>query len=342
MKRILTLGMSKIHIKDVWLFVAQVLLLSLVMLSPGLISYITSNDAAVVWGSLRIAAYWLAPAVLVYLLNFYVCVPLLWFRRRFWMFAIVNVMLITACNFHLLFTNINSMPDDYRAGYSSFQMIAVLVNLMAIGIALSIRYVMRQNEKKQKVVEAELAWLKNQINPHFLFNTLNNISSLAQIDGDETQEAIMQLSDLLRYAMYETNKPKVALEGEVEFMRNYIELMKLRCNEQTKVSSQFSILNSQLEVAPLLFISLIENAFKHGMDSNAPATIDISLTEKDGTLVFVCDNTNNPKSTKDRSGSGIGLENTRRRLNLIYQGRYQWEQTITPENIYHVKITLQP
>ena len=342
MKRILTLGMSKIHIKDVWLFVAQVLLLSLVMLSPGLISYITSNDAAVVWGSLHIAAYWLAPAVLVYLLNFYVCVPLLWFRRRFWMFAIVNVMLITACNFHLLFTNINSMPDDYRAGYSSFQMIAVLVNLMAIGIALSIRYVMRQNEKKQKVVEAELAWLKNQINPHFLFNTLNNISSLAQIDGDETQEAIMQLSDLLRYAMYETNKPKVALEGEVEFMRNYIELMKLRCNEQTKVSSQFSILNSQLEVAPLLFISLIENAFKHGMDSNAPATIDISLTEKDGTLVFVCDNTNNPKPTKDRSGSGIGLENTRRRMNLIYQDRYQWEQTITPENIYHVKITLQP
>ena len=152
----------------------------------------------------------------------------------------------------------------------------------------------------------------------------------------------MQLSDLLRYAMYETNKPTVPIGGEVEFMRNYIELMKLRCNEQTKVSSQFSILNSQLEVAPLLFISLIENAFKHGMDSNAPATIDISLTEKDGTLVFVCDNTNNPKPTKDRSGSGIGLENTRRRMNLIYQGRYQWEQTITPENIYHVKITLQP
>ena len=200
MKRILTLGMSKIHIKDVWLFVAQVLLLSLVMLSPGLISYITSNDAAVVWGSLQIAAYWLAPAVLVYLLNFYVCVPLLWFRRRFWMFAIVNVLLIVACNSHLLFSHY-SLPDDYRAGYSSFQIIALLINLMAIGIALSIRYVMRQNEKKQKVVEAELAWLKNQINPHFLFNTLNNISSLAQIDGDETQEAIMQLSDLLRYAM---------------------------------------------------------------------------------------------------------------------------------------------
>ena len=162
-----------------------------------------------------------------------------------------------------------------------------------------------------------------------------------QIDADKAQDTVMQLSDLLRYAMYETNKPKVALEGEVEFMRNYIELMKLRCNEMTEVSSEFIVHNSEFEIAPLLFISLIENAFKHGMNSNAPATIDISLTQQDDTLVFNCDNTNNPKPTKDRSGSGIGLENTHRRLDLLYQGRYQWEQTITPENIYHVKITLQ-
>ena len=201
---------------------------------------------------------------------------------------------------------------------------------------------MRQQERKQKEVEAELAWLKNQINPHFLFNTLNNISSLAQIDGEETQEAIMKLSDLLRYAMYETDKPKVRLDGEVEFMRNYIDLMKLRCNEMTTVNCQLSIINYQLEVAPLLFISLVENAFKHGMNSNAPATIDIRLEQQDETLIFTCDNTNNPKPTKDRSGSGIGLENTRRRLDLLYSGRYTWEQTITPENIYHVKISIRP
>ena len=186
-----------------------------------------------------------------------------------------------------------------------------------------------------------MAWLKNQINPHFLFNTLNNISSLAQIDGEETQEAIMQLSDLLRYAMYETNRSKVRLDGEVEFMRNYIDLMKLRCNEMTTVNCQFLIINSQLEVAPLLFISLIENAFKHGMNSNAPATIDIHLEQQNETLIFNCDNTNNPKPTKDRSGSGIGLENTRRRLDLLYPCRYTWEQTITPENIYHVKISIR-
>ena len=108
----------------------------------------------------------------------------------------------------------------------------------------------------------------------------------------------------------------------------------------TKVNYQFSIVNYQLEIAPLLFISLIENAFKHGVNSNAPATIDISLEQQDNQLVFCCDNTNNPKPTKDRSGSGIGLDNTRRRLDLIYPGRYTWEQSISEDNIYHVKISI--
>ena len=333
--------MKKIQTKDVWLFVAQVLLLSLVLLSPGLISYVTSHDSRLVWESLTVSAYWLAPAIVVYLLNFYLCVPLLWFRHRRWQFVVANIILVLASNAHVIFKDFKSLPENILAGYSSFLIFALLVNLMAVFIAISIRYVIRQGEKKQKEAEAELAWLKNQINPHFLFNTLNNISSLTQIDADKAQDTVMQLSDLLRYAMYETNKPKVALEGEVEFMRNYIELMKLRCNEMTTVSEEIAIEDGKAEVAPLLFISLIENAFKHGMNSNAPATIDISLTQQGDTLVFTSDNTNNPKPTKDRSGSGIGLENTHRRLDLLYSGRYQWEQAITPDNIYHVKITIQ-
>ena len=333
---------QKIQAKVIELFVAQMLLLSLIMLSPALISFISSNgDSNLALDSLWIAFYWLAPAMAVYLLNFYLFIPLLWFRHSFWLFGAANVVLISITNFHLFGNNLSSLPDYYRAGYFSLMIVSLLLCLMAIGIALSIYYVMRRSERKHKEVEAELAWLKNQINPHFLFNTLNNISSLAQIDGEETQEAIMQLSDLLRYAMYETNRSKVRLDGEVEFMRNYIDLMKLRCNEMTTVNCQFLIINSQLEVAPLLFISLIENAFKHGMNSNAPATIDIHLEQQDETLIFNCDNTNNPKPTKDRSGSGIGLENTRRRLDLLYPCRYTWEQTITPENIYHVKISIR-
>ena len=333
--------MNKIQAKDIGLLAAQILLLSLIILSPGLISYLTTSDTQIAWESIWIAFYWLAPSIGIYLLNFYLCVPLLWFHRRYWLFGLTNVLLVGVGNIHLFYNDLNTLPNNFRAGYLSFIIISLLVNLMAIGIALSIRYVMRQNERKQKMAEAELAWLKNQINPHFLFNTLNNISSLTQIDADEAQDAVMQLSDLLRYAMYETNKPRVAIAGEVEFMRNYIELMKLRCNEMTSVNAQFSVSKPQAEIAPLLFISLIENAFKHGMNSNAPATIDIRLEQTEEAMTFTCDNTNNPKPTKDRSGSGIGLENTRRRLELMYHGNYTWEQAVTPENIYHTKISIR-
>jgi len=333
--------MNKIQAKDIGLLAAQILLLSLIILSPGLISYLTTSDTQIAWESIWIAFYWLAPSIGIYLLNFYLCVPLLWFHRRYWLFGLTNVLLVGVGNIHLFYNDLNTLPNNFRAGYLSFIIVSLLVNLMAIGIALSIRYVMRQNERKQKMAEAELAWLKNQINPHFLFNTLNNISSLTQIDADEAQDAVMQLSDLLRYAMYETNKPRVAIAGEVEFMRNYIELMKLRCNEMTSVNAQFSVSNPQAEIAPLLFISLIENAFKHGMNSNAPATIDIRLEQTEEAMTFTCDNTNNPKPTKDRSGSGIGLENTRRRLELMYHGNYTWEQAVTPENIYHTKISIR-
>ena len=223
-----------------------------------------------------------------------------------------------------------------------------VLNCVMAAIAIGIRHFVRirqikqqLKEEKAKNTEAELAWLKNQINPHFLFNTLNNISSLTQIDSDAAQDAIAQLSDLLRYAMYETNKKMVPIDGEINFMRNFIDLMKLRCNEKTSINAEFNIQNTQLEVAPLLFISLIENAFKHGVSSNRPSTIDIHLEEQADQLVFTCDNTNYPKNDTDRSGSGIGLENTRRRLELVYHGRYEWEQNITPDNIYHVRITLK-
>ena len=333
--------MRKIKGKDIGLFLGQVMLMSLIVLSPGLISYLTTSSTQQMWSALLVSSYWLVPATLVYLLNFYLLVPLIWSRQHYWQFCLSNLVLVFLLNAHILIKDVGSMPESQLAGYISFATVSLLLNLMAIGVALSIRYVMRQNEKRQKNIEAELTWLKSQINPHFLFNTLNNISSLTQIDADEAQDAVMQLSDLLRYAMYETNKPKVPIGGEIDFMRNYIELMKLRCNEKTQVDCQFTVTNPQQEIAPLLFISLVENAFKHGVNSNEQATIDIRLTQEDNQVVFVCDNTNNPKPNRDRSGSGIGLDNTRRRLDLLYRGHYQWEQTVTSENIYHVKVTIQ-
>ena len=182
-------------------------------------------------------------------------------------------------------------------------------------------------------------------------SAIRSVDKMAQ-DPKGVQEALLmtlleenkdteygRAHDFSKIRSIEDYQKMVPIQGEVEFMRNYISLMKLRCNEKTVVNSQFEVLNPSYEVAPLLFISLIENAFKHGVSSNRPSTIDISLKQDNGQLVFCCDNTNYPKDDADRSGSGIGLENTRRRLELMYHDRYQWEQSLEGE-IYHVKITI--
>ena len=347
--------MKKIEKKDIWLFTAQAAVWAVILFALPLATFLSTQDVTatrtsfyVVWGLFQ------APLV-VYFANFYLLGPYLFFKRRYWLFVIINLILILGLNsqFFILYLHRNTIPNmpamdaNMWIGFFGGFLVFLVLNFVIAAVAIGIRHFIRTRqmrqqlkEEKAKNTEAELAWLKNQINPHFLFNTLNNISSLVQIDADKAQDAIAQLSDLLRYAMYETNKNTVPLQGEIEFMRNYVELMKLRCSEKTVVNCQLSIVNSPLTIAPLLFISLIENAFKHGISSNRDSRIDITLTADGQQLIFDCENTNFPKNDTDRSGSGIGLENTRRRLDLIYKDRYTWEQTLE-DNIYKVKITIQ-
>ena len=346
--------MKKIEKKDLWLLAAQVAVWLVVLFAMPLATYLSTQDAHatrtsffVVWGLFQ------SPLV-VYFLNFYLLGPYLFFKRRYWLFTLCNLVIIFGLNsqFFYLFFHRNNIPDmpemspNMWIGFFGGFLMFLVLNVMVAAIAIGIRHFIRTREIKQQLkdekaknTEAELAWLKNQINPHFLFNTLNNISSLTQIDPDAAQDAIAQLSDLLRYAMYETNKKTVPIQGEVEFMRNYISLMELRCNDKTEVITTFDV-QQNMEIAPLLFISLIENAFKHGVSSSRPSKIDIRLLQNENELVFNCDNTNYPKDDADRSGSGIGLENTRRRLDLMYAGRYSWEQSLE-DNIYHVQIKIR-
>ena len=346
--------MKKIEKKDLWFFVAQVAVWTVVLFAMPLATFLSTQDVKatrtsffVVWGLFQ-------SPLIIYFLNFYVLGPCLFFKRRYWWFALLNLVLIIGLNmqFFYVFFNRNNIPNlpemssNMWIGFFSGFLMFLVLNCLVVAIAIGIRHFMRirqikqqLKEEKAKNTEAELAWLKNQINPHFLFNTLNNISSLTQIDPDAAQDAIAQLSDLLRYAMYETNKKMVPIGGEVEFMRNYISLMKLRCNDKTEVTTTFDI-QQNMEIAPLLFISLIENAFKHGVSSSRPSKIDIRLLQNGDELAFNCDNTNYPKDDADRSGSGIGLENTRRRLDLMYAGRYTWDQSLE-NNIYHVQIKIR-
>ena len=352
------------------LWLVQVAVWVIIILALPMATWLSTQDIGAAKTSFNVVFDLLKSPFLIYFANFYLFGPILFYinekeaknfrfykklgnRTRYWIFGLCNLIAIPLFNsqFFLLWRHRNNIPDmpemttNMWIGFFSGMFMFFLLNCIVAGIAIGIRHFIRTGQIRQQLkdeqakhTEAELAWLKNQINPHFLFNTLNNISSLCQIDADGAQDAIAQLSDLLRYAMYETNKNTVPIQGEVEFMRNYIELMKLRCNEKTEVKTTFDI-EQNMDIAPLLFISLIENAFKHGVSSNRPSKIDIRLVTEGDDLVFTCDNTNYPKDDADRSGSGIGLENTRRRLDLMYPDHYTWQQWLE-NDIYHVRVTL--
>lgn len=345
--------MKKIDKRDIWLLLAQVAMWIIILMALPLATLLSTHDFSSARTSFFVAWGLFHAPMVIYFVNFYILGPYLFFKRRFLLFALCNLVLILGMNYQFFFVwfNRNNLPDmpamttNMWIGFFSGLLMFLVLNCVIAAIAIGIRHFMQirkirkqLDEEKQKNTEAELAWLKSQINPHFLFNTLNNISSLIQIDPDAAQDSLAQLSDLLRYAMYESNKPTVSIQGEVEFMRNYIELMKLRCNNMTEVNTSFDV--QSMEIAPLLFISLVENAFKHGVSSSRESKINISMTQIGNTLTFICDNTNYPKTDADRSGSGIGLENTRRRMELLYHDQYKWEQSILPDNIYHVKIVL--
>ena len=342
--------------KDIGLLLIQLGVWGSIILIPPLVTLITTRNTSSGITFLRMLWFNLKSPVLLYFINFYIFWPLLAAKRRYVLFVIANLIayLILNPGLFFYFRPHPSPPPDVHIpqnawlGMFSGLFVYFLLNLASISAAIALRHFLRirqirkqLEEERHKNTEAELAWLKNQINPHFLFNTLNNISSLTQIDADAAQDAIAQLSDLLRYAIYKTNQSMVPISGEVDFMRNYISLMQLRCNEKTKVKTQFNIANPQLEIAPLLFISLVENAFKHGVSSSRPSSIDIQLDQNEEGITFRCANTNFPKSDADRSGKGIGLENTRRRLDLLFGDRYEWEQQ-TEGEIYTTTITIHP
>ena len=287
----------------------------------------------------------LLPAFILYGINYYYLVPKLLHGGRAKWFYIVNGVIIVGWLLVDFFSKRPEFPKEVVdqfgqqavwAMYVGTILFLVFVQLLLIAVAVGLRRIMRANE----AVETELTWLKAQLNPHFLFNTLNNISSLTQIDPDKAQESIGQLSDLLRYALYDSEADKVPLASEIEFMNNYIDLMALRCNEMTTVTKQLEVPQGSVEVAPLLFISLVENAFKHGVNARYPSFVKVYMGCADGLLTFRCENSLFEKQGSDHIGSGIGLENMKRRLELLYPGKYTYEKK-TGEDTYSVVVTLK-
>jgi sensor histidine kinase YesM len=187
----------------------------------------------------------------------------------------------------------------------------------------------RLHQLEREKSDAELHALKAQINPHFLFNSLNNLYSLA-LEGDaQTPDILLRLSDMMRYQLYETNVSRVSLGKELEHLRNFMEMQKLRVGEQVNIAFELSGDTSELEVAPLLFLPLVENGFKHGVKGETKgAFITVSCHLNARHLMFKVENNKGQVDEVERGGfNGVGLQNLRRRLDLIYPGKY--ELTIT-------------
>jgi len=337
----------------------QIIVWAGVFLVPALVTWTTTGHMAQAFSVFRRSARMILPLFILYGLNYYLLVPkfLHGGKGKVKWFYICNILLIVGYHLYRFLTRGPlEVPEEVvaqigRRNIWAFFLGSVIASVFSqvlmVLLAVGLRHVMRSNERemqfeeeRRKTAEAELTWLKHQLNPHFLFNTLNNISSLTQIDPDKAQESIGQLSDLLRYALYDSEAEKVQLASEIEFMDNYIDLMALRCNELTKVEKDLEAPSRSVEVAPLLFISLVENAFKHGVNARYPSFVKVSMRMEGDDLVFACDNSLFEKQGTDRIGSGIGLENMKRRLELLYPGRYAYEQTATGDT-YHVQVTLK-
>ena len=268
-------------------------------------------------------------------------------KRRYYLFF--NFIMIVTLGIFLHpwvnFTNdmfITNMPRNKETSLDVFffTMRDILSLAMSAAVATAIVLATRWQHTEDARLEAEAARfdaelknLRSQINPHFLLNTLNNIYALTDFDQQRAQDAIQQLSKMLRYMLYHNQTEFLPLSEEKQFLENYINLMKIRLPSHVKVEFTTDIRHGDPKVAPLMTISLLENAFKHGISPTKPSFINIHLSTQtvqkdDGTsetvVVFSIKNSNFPKTQEDRSGHGIGLSQVQRRLDLAYPNRYEW------------------
>ena len=284
-----------------------------------------------------------ASMFVIFYVDYLLLIPRVLFKGhagRFLLLNLASICIVTVCLRY--WHNISMPPPSPRQHmfmppqyifYLRDVISLVFVSGLSVAIRMSLRWseteLARQEAVKSRT-EAELKNLRSQLNPHFLLNTLNNIYALIAFDTDKAQQAIQELSKLLRYVLYENQETYVPLNREVDFIRNYIELMRIRFSSQVRIETRFEVRpDSQSPIAPLLFISLIENAFKHGISPTEPSFVDIRIAEKENSISCTIRNSNFPKASTDKSGSGIGLEQVKKRLEMLYPDQHEWIKQVS-------------
>lgn len=305
-----------------------------------------------------IAHFWipLVFSALIFYVNYFVLIDRLLFSKKLVRFIAINAILIALFiflkeyiednYFHEFIKKPSGDNENKGPSFKMFvyiQMLSYMAPLLfAIAIKTTKRWVKTEAERKEAEnfkLQSELQHLHYQLQPHFFFNSLNNIYALVDISPDQAKTSIHSLSKLMRYMLYETNVEMVPLSKEIDFLKKYIELMKLRISDKTTVTYNFPLQETGIKIAPLLFISLIENAFKHGVSASKKSEIKIEMTVQDKKVLFTIENDNFPKKTDDKSGSGIGIQNLEKRLQLLYTDRYQFKATLNDSRfVVHLEI----
>ena len=205
----------------------------------------------------------------------------------------------------------------------------IILFMLLIGINLGTKYYYKNQAYKQRLKELEtesltqqLEYLRYQVNPHFLMNTLNNIHALIDIEPETAKASIVELSKLLRYMLYEGAKARIPLQSELDFIQHYIKLMRLRYTDKVTINTDIQNVKPTVTIAPLLLIPFIENAFKHGVSYQHSSIIDIRVVVTDSKISFQCINSKGTSDSASKQEGGVGLTNVRKRLELIYGTDY--------------------
>ena len=279
--------------------------------------------------------------------------PKLLFKKKYVLFGTVSLVLLILGAY--VTSIVIARPELLRAPMKGPEINGppspFFINFLLIGIAFMIAilletfvFVKRQEEEtiknRNEKLQTELKLLKSQINPHFLFNSLNNIYALSVINSDKTQQSISYLSDMLRYVLYECDQELVPLKKEIAYIENYIKLFSLKSSKTYPIKTKYNILEEEAQIAPMLFIPYVENALKHSNIEKVTGTfIDMKMTSNTKELFFeIANNIPNQSLAKDKVG-GIGIENVKRRLAILYPERHQLE-IIRKKGIFKVTLRL--
>lgn len=284
---------------------------------------------------------WIVPMgvwAVVFYVNYLWLIPRMFNRHKWRPFVWVNVMTILFAAAYLCYDSISFEESEANGPTAPVALVFIAAIVLVavslvffVAVAFALRSVQRNRslEKERRAQQEEIArmeteQLKAQLNPHFLFNSLNNISALTAIDPELAQNALATLSEMMRHILKEGSRDIVPVRGELELIENYITLMRLRYTDRLRVSVDFPE-NPEGEIPPMLIITLMENAFKHGAASSMDCFIEVKASAEGGLFRFEVTNSLLPESARTQVSHRVGLKNLKRRLDIQFPGNYRLE-----------------